>query len=106
MRERVKKIVKIILGRRIYGVLRNLRQRRQRFCNARKYCRYDADRFMKYSGAFTPMDRESLLAVIIMKYHIIEKGLTMPNRRFVFGRSVLLELMKLIDEYERRYGRC
>ena len=39
-----------------------------------------------------------------MTYHVVEKGLTMPNRRFVFGRSVLNNLVDRIERYVGLYG--
>jgi len=63
----------------------------------------DALRFAKWSGSFNHNNREAALAKIIMTYHQVEKGLTMPQRRYGFGRSVLLELCDLVDEFERIY---
>lgn len=42
-------------------------------------------------------------AWIVIQYHVIEKGLTMPNRRLAFGKNVVLESMDSIDEYEARW---
>ena len=45
-----------------------------------------------------------MLARVIASYHIVEKGLTMPNRRFKFGVDVVRDLMKLIKRFEKQYG--
>ena len=48
------------------------------------YFAYDETRFWQYAGC-NVNSRESLRAGITVSYHIIEKGLTMPNRRLGFG---------------------
>lgn len=42
-------------------------------------------------------------AWIVIQYHIIEKGLTMPNRRLGFGTSVVANLMVAVDEYAMKW---
>lgn len=48
--------------------------------------------------------RERHLAEIIMEYHIVEKGLTMPNRRFNFGHAVILKLTRSILAFHKNFG--
>ena len=69
-----------------------------------RYFRYDRRRMLAYSGAFTADTRGKLLAKLIMRYHVLEKGLTMPARRFWFGWQVVLDVMALADEFAARYG--
>ena len=45
-----------------------------------------------------------LLSTLIASYHIIEKGLSMPNRRLGFGQDVLLGLVQKIKSYMAGYG--
>lgn len=45
-----------------------------------------------------------LLSTLIASYHIIEKGLSMPNRRLGFGQDVLLGLVQKINSYIPIYG--
>lgn len=66
---------------------------------------YDFFRLMHYSGCVR-QDRENDVARIVMAYHIIEKGLTMPERRMGFGRPVIKGLMAAIDDFMARYGMC
>lgn len=66
--------------------------------------RYDRMRFFKYSGSFNRQSRNVLLARIIMAYHVLEKGLTMPEMRMGFGKWAVLELIELIEKYKLRYG--
>ena len=98
----VKKIVKIVLGPKICGVLRRLINSPKK--QARPYFEYDQARIFKFSGIFSNESREKNLAKIIATYHIVEKGLTMPNRRFVFGVAILRDLMKLINSFVDKYG--
>lgn len=65
---------------------------------------HDFARFWRHSGFASPCAREALLAKTIMAYHVIEKGLTMPERRLGFGKDVVKRLMRLIDEYVELYG--
>ena len=65
---------------------------------------YDRKLFLKHSGALNLNTKESLMAQIIMAYHVIEKGLTMPRRRQDFGRPVVLLLIQLLGEWVKSYG--
>ena len=49
--------------------------------------------------------REAALARIIMGYHMVEKGLTMPRRRLGFGVGAITELLDNIEAFERKFGR-
>jgi hypothetical protein len=59
---------------------------------------------IKFSGYFNQEGHDAALANIIATYHVVEKGLTMPNRRFVFGRSVVCKLMEQIECFEKHFG--
>ena len=64
---------------------------------------YDRARFLKFS----PHSRETkagALASIVMTYHIVEKGLTMPDMRLGFGREMLLGLVAALNDFADRYG--
>lgn len=76
-----------------------------RFTYGVSIAKYDFVRFRKYSGFVRPeCDREKSLARIIMGYHMIEKGLTMPRRRLDFGHGAICEQMSNIIDFERLYG--
>lgn len=60
---------------------------------------YDYRRYVRCVGAMWQSTEEACLAQIIMSYHVIEKGLTMPNRRFSFGHDAMRHLMTQIDRY-------
>jgi len=42
-------------------------------------------------------------AEIVMSYHVLEKGLTMPRRRLGFGKGAVVHLVNLIESFERRF---
>lgn len=47
--------------------------------------------------------RESALAVLLVDSHVLEKGLTMPNRRLGFGQQRVRNIIKYVNEYIREY---
>lgn len=76
--------------------------------NDRSECRkafaYDLKRYLAHSGAFDQTTRCARRAELIMAYHVIEKGLTMPSRRLGFGSWQLLRLIELSENYIRDFG--
>ena len=52
--------------------------------------RYDRAQFMANAGALHLDRRAAACAEIVMGYHILEKGLTMPNRRLGFGKGAVV----------------
>lgn len=65
---------------------------------------YDRKRFVRHAGAFNPDSREASVARIIMAYHVLEKGITMPRRHLDFGHSAVLNLIELIERFEIKFG--
>ena len=66
--------------------------------------RYDREQFMANAGALHLDRRAAACAEIVMGYHVLEKGLTMPHRRLGFGKGAVVHLMNLIASFERRFG--
>lgn len=58
----------------------------------------DAERFLLNSVEYTA-DERCLLTRIIKRGHVLEKGLTMPDRRLGFGRENLLALIDDLHAY-------
>lgn len=65
---------------------------------------YDMRRYIRYSGTCRIDSKGKLLGQIILKYHVIEKGLTMPQPRLGFGRDKLTALIDRLNEYVGKYG--
>lgn len=66
--------------------------------------KYDCGRFAGYAGCFNAEPRAASLARIIMAYHVLEKGITMPRRHLDFGHAAVLNLIGLIEDFEKRFG--
>ena len=64
----------------------------------------DWRRFRRHAGALHLDRREAALAEIVMGYHVLEKGLTMPRRRPGFGRPAALNLARLVEAFEKKHG--
>ena len=67
--------------------------------------RYDRKQFMANAGALHRDRKAAARAEIVMGYHVLEKGLTMPRRRLGFGKGAVVHLVNLVDAFERRFGR-
>ena len=65
---------------------------------------YDKAQFMENAGALHLDRKAAARAEIVMGYHVLEKGLTMPRRRLGFGKGAIVHLMNLIESFERRFG--
>ncbi len=73
--------------------------------NVFKTYKYDAKRYYKYSNIKNVSSTEiKLIARIIERYHVIEKGLTMPKIRYGFGKEVMILLIRDCLDYFERYG--
>lgn len=70
----------------------------------RKMFSYDRERFLKFSPNSRATTKEGALAGIIMTYHVVEKGLTMPDMRLGFGREMILGLIASLNEFADKYG--
>lgn len=55
---------------------------------------YDYKRYIKYSGTIAYNSSIKLESLIIKEYHIIEKGLTMPETKVGFGQEKIINLCK------------
>ena len=66
--------------------------------------RYDRAQFMANAGALHLDRMAAARAEIVMGYHVLEKGLTMPRRRLGFGRGAVVHLVNLINSFEKRFG--
>ena len=65
---------------------------------------YDARRFVLHGAAYNFGNKTASEARIILNYHILEKGITMPKRHVPFGQKVAVELVDLIAMFIENYG--
>ena len=72
------------------------------------YYVYDMHKFIKYSRLYTDSKKNEtekrLFYSLMAKSHIIEKGLSMPERRLGFGHDALWLLIDELEKYVRLYG--
>ncbi|MEH6407551.1 MAG: hypothetical protein V7767_09735, partial [Leeuwenhoekiella sp.] len=65
-----------------------------------KAYKYDREKYLKNSASLDyENDKTKLISYIIRNYHVIEKGLTMPETRLGFGKDRLLHLIKDCSRY-------
>lgn len=69
----------------------------------RAFSLFESD-FAQISEAQTGQSRSRRVFDIINEYHVIEKGLTMPQGRLGFGHDVLLRLIGHLKAYYALYG--
>lgn len=68
---------------------------------------YDMKRYMKNIYSFDLEYTETnLIGLIIREYHVIEKGLTMPNTRLGFGKDVLIDLIKNCIKFASKFSKA
>jgi nitroreductase len=66
---------------------------------------YDYQRMVRYSSAVQwGNSREKLQSLITIRYHGIEKGLSLPQPRPGFGREKIAELIEMLRTYINSYG--
>lgn len=61
-------------------------------------------RYVNYSSVTSENSSSKLISRIIADYHVIEKGLTMNDARFGFGKERLLQLIGNCEKYINLYG--
>lgn len=62
-------------------------------------------KYLKYSSVVSLNNEMKLMSRIVADYHVIEKGLTMPETRPGFGKLRLLELIRDCVEFINLYGK-
>jgi nitroreductase len=68
-----------------------------------KSFKYDYQRYLEFSENISKLSKDNLLGLIIRQYHVIEKGLTMPEPRLGFGRVVLKGLINNCILYSTKF---
>jgi nitroreductase len=65
---------------------------------------YDYKRYYNFSISRRRNEKTKLISEIIRDYHVIEKGLTMPETRLGFGMERLLKLCSLCNFFVSNFG--
>ncbi len=96
----IKKLIKAFLPRRILKVLRKIKVIK----NLVVAYQYNLKRYLNYSDTNGINTQIKLIGKIIREYHVVEKGLTMPQIRYGFGKDIIISLCNDCEEYISRYG--
>ena len=62
---------------------------------------YDFARFYWFARRPTKRDRARLRALVVSLYHVLEKGLAMPERKLIFGVEVASRLVNELQHWSR-----
>lgn len=96
----MKNILKSILPNLIYLKIRSF----IRYVRTLKCFIYDMNKYYKHSVGISESEESKALSHIMMKTHVVEKGLTMPNMKYGFGQERILDLLKILEEHISTYG--
>ncbi len=61
-------------------------------------------KYVKFSGVVKENSSSKLISKIIADYHVVEKGLTMPETRLGFGKDRVLQLISYCNKFIEMYG--
>lgn len=65
--------------------------------------RYQNGKLLRFSSTFS-RDKNSMLATLTIVSHVLEKGITMPNRRYGFGYERVRDIIERCDIVIKQYG--
>jgi hypothetical protein len=99
--KRVKSVLKKIPG--LLATYKKWKKWKYETLYPREIFRYDQKRLLSWAFCHN-RTKEGMLAKITMDYHIVEKGLTMPNMRFGFGKAAILNLISQLNHFANTYG--
>lgn len=95
----MKNIARKLLPGNLYQWLK--RKKYQRVLDIER--RYRDRKMLKFSSVFANT-RESALASLMITCHVLEKGITMPNRRLGFGYDRVRQIVERCHDIIKRYG--
>lgn len=85
---------------KIYSVLKDTKI----FKDLSQVYLYDLRRYLKYSRTKVENTELKVISHIILDYHVLEKGLTMPDTRLGFGRERVIALSRLCNSFIDNFG--
>lgn len=95
----MKKILKRLLPNFIYLKIRSL----IRYLRTLKCFLYDANLYYNSSVNISELEESKALSHIMMKTHVVEKGLTMPEMKIGFGQKRIIDLIHILDSFITKY---
>ena len=104
MNTKIKNTIETILPLKLVYYLRIKKMMISSLVNLMKHYQYDLKLYYKFSGISGRNSSLNLIGEIIRKYHVIEKGLTMPQTRLGFGKELLISLCGVCQKFILNYG--
>jgi nitroreductase len=104
----MKKFAKLIIPDYLMPLLSNFHlyfKRKRTYNRFKQMYLNDMLRYLKYSRTFGNDNPDKMVGSIILQYHVIEKGLTMPESRTGFGKERIILLCRECMEYIEKYGK-
>ena len=96
----IKELLKKILPKQVVSYIQEYKFKRR----VLKAFKYDAKIYIDSSDRSKSYSENTLIGKIIRKYHVVEKGLTMPERRLGFGTKIIISLCNQCVEYIKNYS--
>lgn len=100
----IKASIKYVLPKSILKLILNYKIIYTETIFIKKSYLYDRKRFEKQSSSLYTNSEQKLIGKIIREYHVVEKGLTMTEPRFGFGKDLIIALSIDCLEYIEKYG--
>ena len=101
----IKKILKAILPLKLFDFLKTRKMIASILFNLFRAYQYDFKLYYKFSDIKGNGTSTNLIGEIIRKYHVIEKGLTMPQTRLGFGKELVLSLCEVCEKFILNFGK-
>ena len=95
---------KFVFIRKLYSALMPTLEKVRDYNRARSTFNFDKRRYLKHSRDENSYD--FMIFKISMLYHVVEKGLSMPNMRPRFGVAVITDLISRINIFLDKYKSC
>jgi nitroreductase len=103
MKKLASQILPICIISKLRKIYKSLRRRQMQHIFIKMY-KKDMLRYLKHSRTLGNDNPIKMIGEIILQYHVIEKGLTMPNIRLGFGRERIISLCQECLNYIEKYG--
>ena len=104
MNTKIKNTIETVLPVKFINYVRLKKMKLSSFLNLLKHYHYDFRLYHKFSGISGHTTSLNLIGEIVRRYHVIEKGLTMPQTRLGFGKDLLISLCEVCEKFILNYG--
>lgn len=100
----IKKIIKTILPNSIFLFLKKVKRDYSNKKALKIEYDYDRNRYFEHSSFLNKNNPQKLIGYIIREYHVVEKGLTMPETKLGFGKDLIMRLSDACLQFIQLYG--